>query len=406
MQSSGNNLIKKLSQTRSGRFAFFIIGLFLFFFVFADFIANEKPIYAKHEGQSYYPIFNAYANGLGLSQIKHPAPNKDWNEISFEKSIWPLLPYSGITIDLKNNYKGPFEAKVKTNRFGRHPLGTGQLGKDVASGIIHGTRVALIVGLMAMLLAAIIGLFFGSIAGYFGDQSFKLGPFGILFSCLSLLYLIYWSYISFGGNEIKNAGDILRNILALLGIPTLFLFAGHQIDGLFGFRKKFYLPLDLIIMRIIEVMEAIPGLLLLFALLTIINRPSMLSLILIIALVKWPAIAKFVRAEMLRIRGLLFIESSKAIGNPSWKSLFVHALPNAMRPVVITLAFGVASAILLEASLSFLALGVSEEIMTWGKLLSNARQKPSAWWLAVFPGLAIFLCVFAFNKIGDVLDGK
>ena len=162
--------------------------------------------------------------------------------------------------------------------------------------------------------------------------------------------------------------------------------------------------MDLFVSRLVDVMESIPDLLLLFALLAVIESPGLSTLIIIIAMVKWTVFAKFTRAEMLRIRNLEFMRSSEVLGNSSWKSLIKHALPNAIQPAIIVFIFGVASAILIEAVLSFLGLGVSQDTMTWGKLLSNARSKPSAWWLAIFPGLAIFLCVFALNKMGELLN--
>jgi len=101
---------------------------------------------------------------------------------------------------------------------------------------------------------------------------------------------------------------------------------------------------------------------------------------------------------------LPFIESARASGLSEFRILIKHAIPNAMTPIYIAMAFGIASAILLEATISFLGIGVEQEIMSWGKMLAQARQKPSAWWLAIFPGVMIFMCVVAFNLIGDRLS--
>jgi peptide/nickel transport system permease protein len=168
-------------------------------------------------------------------------------------------------------------------------------------------------------------------------------------------------------------------------------------------KARLTLPLDLLIMRGVEVMNSIPGFLLLLALAAIVQKSSILYVMAIIGLIRWTGIARFLRAELLRIRQLNYIEAARAMGFSQWRILFRHALPNALGPVIITLAFGIASAILLESTLSFLGIGAGEESMTWGKLLSEARRYPGAWWLAVFPGGAIFLTVTIFNLIGEGL---
>ena len=95
--------------------------------------------------------------------------------------------------------------------------------------------------------------------------------------------------------------------------------------------------------------------------------------------------------------------SAQALGYSEWRIILRHAVPNALTPVLITVAFGIASAILLEAFLSFLGIGVPPEQVTWGSMLNSARTYFSAWWLAIFPGLAIFVTVTIFNLLGEGL---
>jgi peptide/nickel transport system permease protein len=123
----------------------------------------------------------------------------------------------------------------------------------------------------------------------------------------------------------------------------------------------------------------------------------------IIGLLSWTGIAQFVRAELLRIRRQEYIEAAQALGFSDRRILFRHALPNALTPVLITVAFGIAGAVLLESFLSFLGIGLAAESVTWGTMLNLARYQFNAWWLAVFPGLAIFFTVTLFNLIGERL---
>ena len=123
----------------------------------------------------------------------------------------------------------------------------------------------------------------------------------------------------------------------------------------------------------------------------------------IIGLTGWTGIARFIRAELLKVRNLEYIEAAHALGYSESRTLLKHAIPNSLSPVLISIAFGIASAILVESTLSFLGIGVPAETMTWGSMLSSARQSPSAWWLAIFPGFAIFITVTWYNLVGEGL---
>jgi len=120
-------------------------------------------------------------------------------------------------------------------------------------------------------------------------------------------------------------------------------------------------------------------------------------------LLGWTVTARFVRAEFMRIRNLSYVQAAESMGFSSWRVIWKHALPNSMTPVYITIAFGMASAILAEATLSFLGIGVAFDAFTWGKMLNIARSNFSAWWLVIFPGIGIFVTVTVFNLIGDGL---
>ncbi len=382
------------------------IGLLLFFSIFGDFIANDKPLYAKVEGKTYYPIFNSYAHALGLSDIKHPDLGSDWHDLTFDKSLWPIIPFSGSTLDLQNTYKSPFTATKKNNRF-RHLLGTGVLGKDVAAGIIEGTRIALVVGLIAIFFAALIGLWVGAIAGYFGDHYFRLSWIKIVGLIIGLMMSIYYAHLSFQIWSVEDQSIFMQGFLFFSSIAVgllaaVFIFGlSHLLERIFRIKSSIAVPMDILLMRLIEIVNSIPALLILLVVAGMFEQRSIWIVIFIIAFIKWTGIAKFVRAELLRIRSLDFIQSARATGLSEWSILWRHAVPNAMTPVLITIAFGVASAILLEATISFLGIGIDQEVMSWGKMLAQARDKSSAWWLAIFPGMMIFACVMAFNIIGD-----
>ncbi|MEL6668491.1 MAG: ABC transporter permease, partial [Bacteroidota bacterium] len=170
-------------------------------------------------------------------------------------------------------------------------------------------------------------------------------------------------------------------------------------------KQKSTIPLDFFALRLIELITSIPGLVLLIAFLGIIENPSVWWVMLLIGGLRWTGIARFLRAELLRIRQLPYIESARVLGFNDWYILRKHALPNAWGPVIVAMSFGIGIAILLEAYLSFLGIGLPLESVSWGSLLRQARAMPSAWWLAIFPGLMIFVTVLACNILGEQESG-
>ncbi len=169
------------------------------------------------------------------------------------------------------------------------------------------------------------------------------------------------------------------------------------------FKDKVAVPVDMIVSRIIEVMVSVPILFLLITVVALVP-PHIFWVMLVIGLVSWTGMARLIRAELLKVRSLEYIEAAHAMGFSEWRTMMKHAVPNALSPVFIAIAFGVASAVLTEATLSFLGIGVAADTITWGKLLNMSRQHPLAWWLAIFPGFAIFVLVTAFNLIGEGLS--
>ncbi|MEM8493999.1 MAG: ABC transporter permease [Planctomycetota bacterium] len=178
---------------------------------------------------------------------------------------------------------------------------------------------------------------------------------------------------------------------------------GVTVGGLMGYFSR---TVDLLGMRLVEIFEAIPQLYLLLTFVAFFprNQYTLYFIMVIIGLVSWTGYARFTRAEFLKLRQQDFVVATKALGLPLRSTLFKHMLPNGVAPVLVTASFGIASAILAEAFLSFIGLGLVDE-PSWGQLLSQAVGGGGTfvWWIAIFPGLAIFLTVFAYNLIGESL---
>ncbi len=238
----------------------------------------------------------------------------------------PLIaPVDPAKTDLMNRLAPPAWAGGTMERF----LGTDQLGRDVLSRLIHGARIALMVGLAGVTLAALIGVTLGLVSGYFGG----------------------W--------------------------------------------------VDTVVMRLVDTLMSVPNILLYLTALGVFG-PSLLTLCLVIGFINWTSFARIVRGEVLTVRQREYVEASRASGQFSWKILAKHILPNIMGPVLVVVTLNIASIIILEASLSFLGLGVQPPAVTWGRMLAEGRNYlATAWWLATFPGVAISMLVLGLIFVGD-----
>jgi len=208
------------------------------------------------------------------------------------------------------------------------------------------------------------------------------------------------------GTEQSGADVLSRMIHACriaLGIgfvaTGIAMLIGVILGGLMGYFSG---VVDMLGMRLVEIFEAIPTLFLLLTFVAFFGS-SLYLMMVIIGVTTWPGYARYVRAEFLKLRKMEYVQSAIACGLPLRSILFKHMLPNGIAPVLVAASFGVASAILFEAILSFLGLGLLDN-PSWGQMLYQAVQSASFyWWMAFFPGGAIFLTVFAYNLMGEAL---
>jgi peptide/nickel transport system permease protein len=264
----------------------FVLLLFLVALA-APMLAGSRPIIASVDGKISFPV---------LSDNVHV----DWKGKVAKGEAWALFPivrYGPTDIDLGSHLLPPD---------GEHLLGTDDRGRDVLSRMIHGSRVSLSVGFVAVSIYAVIMMCF----------------------------------------------------------PTFFL--------------------------ILTVLAFLP--------------PSIYNIMVIIGLTGWPGVARLVRGEFLKQRKMDYVTAARALGASDARIIFYHILPNSLAPVLVSATFGVAGAILVESSLSYLGFGVPPPTPSWGEILSQSKHYIDfAWWLTVFPGVAIFLTVTAYNLVGEGL---
>ncbi len=320
----GGILWRNFRRDKLAVLALGLIGVMFAVSYFAPVIANDKPLYMRWEGRTYFPaLSDLFPFGLVL---RYPSLRSlDFGRVRESETVprlMPPVPYSPYETRLAERLSPPTR---------RHWMGTDDLGRDVCSRMIHGAGVSLKVGFVAVGIALVIGLLVGSLAGYYG---------GVV---------------------------------------------------------------DVLVSRLIEVVMCFPFFFLILAVIAFLP-PNIFNIMVVIGITRWTAIARYARGEFLKIKQQDYTQAARALGASDRKIIFRHILPNSITPVLVTATFGIANAILIEAALSFLGLGIQPPFASWGGILSTAREFiGTAWWLATFPGLAIFVTVTAYNLAGEGL---
>ena len=372
---------------KEGRWAYYFLGSLALVGLLANILANDRPIVASFDGEWRFPAITEDAKFPYL-----PSSEPDW-------AIWPPVPWRAATLDPGRKNLRPSLAAVPGDGR-RNLLGTDQNGRDTLAGLINGSRVALFVGAGSLLVSLLIGVPVGAAAGFFGNGGLRIG----LGSFIALIVGVFCGVMYAWGSLLPLAGfGFLFFLMLPLCIMSFCGFAWMGIRVLAkwipALRRPVGVPVDSAAMLVLELAISIPGLVLLIALLSFVERPPLWLLVTIIGLLGWTPVARFLRAELMRIRELPYIAAARIGGVGELRLLLRHALPNAIAPVAVVAAFTVGTSILAEATLSFLGLGVPADQVTWGSMLSQSRDEPTAWWLAAFPGLLLTLTVLACNSL-------
>lgn len=319
----------RFRRNRRGLAGLAIVVLMIMTMVFSPLLASNQPIVCRYHGQWYFPavveMFQSRSPGVHWINKSRPfnLPEFDAKQKLDPRdfAIWPLVPYHEYE-QTQDFYAPPSSA---------HWLGTDELGRDVASRMIHGTTVSVKVGFISMGIAAVIGILMGGMAGYGGG----------------------W--------------------------------------------------IDIVISRLIEVVICFPVFFLILSIM-IWLEPSITNVMVVIGLTGWTSIARYARGEFIRIKGQDYVIAAQALGIGPGRIMFRHILPNSLAPVMVTVTFGIASAVLIEAGLSWLGFGVQAPNPSWGNILRTAydslRMAP---YLVYPPCVAIFVAVLAYNLVGDAL---
>ena len=279
------------------------------------------------------------------------------------------LPYPAGVPDLAHVAEAPARAS-------HHWLGTDPQGCDVLSGLLFGARTALLLSLPAALLAALLGGLAGGAAGFWGNRLRMSIPGGGLVAII-----------------VARSVGVPVPVLAMGAGVLGMLWAGRRVRRL---SATIPVPLDSLVMAAASSLDTVPRLVLVLALAAR-GGLSVAGLGLVLGLTSWSGPARLVRARMLSISHLPFIEAARASGLSPARVWWHHALPHALRPLQTALPLSLAALLALESTLSFLGVGLPPDVPSWGLQLAAARQQPQAWWAILFPALILSLTILSFN---------
>ncbi len=284
------------------------------------------------------------------------------------------LPYPPALPDLAHLVTPPAAAT-------RHWLGTDPQGRDVLAALLFGARTVLGLALPATLLATLFGAAAGGAAGFWGNTGLRLAR--------------PWWLAALGG-----AWWWLALPPAWLGLIILALSSIWMLVARRQLLPTWPVPLDALVLGGSALLGTVPRLVLVVALAagTVWTPDRLLGLLLLVA---WPDTARLVRAQMLRVRALPFVTAGHALGLAPGRLWWHHALPAAVAPVRATLPLTMAGLVGLESTLSFLGIGLPPDVSSWGRLLNGLRSAPQAWWLAIFPGLALTFSILSLHVLAQ-----
>ncbi len=388
--------------------------LLAFTALFADFLCSEKPIYVVYKNKPYYPLFasqtvsDSLPNPRSGKMIWQNIADADWKHIQYEKAIWTLCPFS-TKYPGNQKLRKPFSQQKIQNQVFTHYLGTDLQDIDVFASMIQGAKTSLSVGLGGLLLLSFLGLSLGGIAGYFGDTKLILArgqQYGLLLGTfMGFFYGFYLFRFDIENAFIAQAYGkgilyLLRSFGIFIAAILCFTWLGKKIGFIPFFAKRKAFAIDNYITQITDIQMSLPIMLLVVSLSLMLPR-SIISLILIIGFSNYMGLARMVRSLTQQTRNLPYIEAAQALGLSQIRILWQHILPNILPTIRIIMILSLADLILLEASFSFLNIGLPLDVVSWGKILNQARNSPETWWLFAFPALTIAATAGSLKILGQ-----
>lgn len=314
---------------------------------------------------------------------------------------WLPLPFLPGNLDLALPFVAPFSAEALASG---HWLGTDQLGRDVLVNLLYGFRTGFQIAVPVMVVALLLGTGLGSVAGFWGNKRFKVTRASLLSWSLWLPAVIFYCFYVVPQTAGQQTGwwVLGYGLLWFSGLSAAAFGIGKGLKTLGFLRSKVAFPVDELVVKTMEVLTSVPRLVLVLSFSALL-APGLGNIFLLLSLTYWAGPARLVRAEVLKIKQLSYVEAARVSGLPEYRILWSQVLPNAAAPLWVVFGFGLSGLLGLEATLSFLGIGLPPEVPSWGRMLASARLNPEAWWLVAFPALLLCFTMLAIQTLSNFL---
>lgn len=404
-----------LKKNRLAMLGFWILAVLYGFMILADFISPYDQAYADRE-KNFHPPVRIHFGAVGghfrpyiYNTIENPKFSRKY--VPDLSKPYPIhFFYDNLEVP---PHKVLFLFPTHLHFVGVDPparlflFGSDDSGRDVFTRILYGSRVALTIGIVGVIASYSLGIFIGGVSGFYAGKPIPLGIWWeILFLAVALGIAI-----PTGLKRHDLPAELLNS--AWIGIAAalmfrIILFAGTRLTK--SETKRASLDLDNWIQRLGEMLMMFPSLYLLLGLRALIpenisSTKVYMLIVVILSLIRWPAIARIVRGLVLSIREREFVSAAEAIGCSNFRIIVRHILPNTLSQIIVLVTLSIPSFVLGEAFLSYLDLGIREPQASWGNMLTQAQDVVAMThypWV-LLPGVFIFITVLGFNLLGDGL---
>jgi peptide/nickel transport system permease protein len=321
---------------------------------------------------------------------------------SVQVMINPLWQVDARAIALEHRNLPPLSSKPAMD--GRFLLGSDHLGRDVLAGLLYGTGTTLAIGFGSAAIALLLGLLLGISSGWYENDGWRISRTA---SVLMVVMFAFWTTTTLWVLPHLDESGRWPAIGWWLGLTGV-LAAGavwlwKRECALPQGSKPWAIPFDRLISRGIEILNTIPALILIMVLTSFLWEQTPLRLMLVIGLLRWPAIARYTRAEIIRLKTQPWMVHASHRYQSKWRLWLWELMPHLIAPLAGYVVYSIAAAVSMEAALSFLGLGLPPDQPSWGSMISASMTNRYAWWLYAFPGLLLLVLLIFLNRLGDRL---
>lgn len=367
--------------------SWFILMSILIMGLVGPLFTSSVPWKYQQDGRTEYPAWQVYLHDMGIKDLPPDWNLRDWSDRSATR-VDNVIAYSANYIDAR--CIGATAPGIHA-----HVLGTDLQGRDILAGLVQGARISLTIAFWTTCFSLLFALFYTITTSYFGNNRLRLSILQIVIIALLMSYLGFILFISFQSTSFF--WFFSKCILFFIVLMVLIAVVNKYLDS--KSIKSYAIPLDNFGVQGFLFFYSIPKHFILIILLGMLVSKSLIMVAFILALVIWSRFYTIMRIEILRLKSTNRFVALQNLGLGDVRILLRHLIPSLWSVLATPIIFCFASAITLDASLSFLGFGIGQNTVTWGSILAQVKEMPNAWWIGLFPSILLFLSIYSLHLL-------